>query len=61
MKNISKKVKILAIISICLWILGSFLIYNETNGKGVSIASAVIIIAGIYSQILKDQKENSEL
>ena len=61
MKNISKRVKILGIISICLWIIGSFLIFNETNGKGVIIASAVVIIAGLSSQVLKDRKESSEL
>lgn len=60
MKNISTKVKIMGIVSICLWIIGSLLIYNDTNGKGVSIATAVIIIAGLYSLIIKDQKENSE-
>ncbi len=60
MKNISKKVKIMGIVSICLWIIGSYLIYNETNGKGVSIATAVIIIAGLYSLIFKEQRENSD-
>lgn len=57
MKNISTKVKIMGIISICLWIVGSFLIYNDTNGKEVSIATAAIIISGLYSQIIKDQKK----
>ncbi|APS40165.1 MULTISPECIES: hypothetical protein [unclassified Salegentibacter] len=61
MKKISTKVKIIGIVSIFIWIIGSYLIYNGTNGKGVSIATGVIIIAGLYSQISKDQKENSEL
>ena len=60
MKNISTKIKIIGIISICLWIVGTFLIYSETNGKGVSIVTAVIIIAGLYSQIRKDQIESSK-
>ncbi|MGM1057474.1 MAG: hypothetical protein ACQEWG_16430 [Bacteroidota bacterium] len=61
MKKISTKVKIIGIVSIVLWVIGSYLIYNGTNGKGVSIATAVIIIAGLYSLIIKDQKENAEL
>ena len=61
MRNISTRVKIIGIISISLWIIGSFLIYNGTNGKGIFISSIVIIGAGLYSQIKKDQKENSEL
>ena len=61
MKKISTKIKIIGIVSIILWIIGSYLVYNGTNGKGASIATAVIIIAGLYSLIIKDQKENSEL
>lgn len=61
MKKISTKVKIIGFISIILWIMGSYLIYNGTNGKGISIATGVIIIVGLYSQITKDQKENSGL
>ncbi len=61
MKKISTKIKIIGIVSVFLWIIGSYLIYNGTNGKGVSIATAVIIIAGLYSLIKKDQKENSNL
>ena len=57
MKKISTKVKLIGIISISLWIIGSFLIYNQTNGKGISISTAVIIIAGLYSQIRKEQKK----
>lgn len=60
MKNISTRIKIIGVISISLWIIGSFLIYNGTNGKGIFISSAVIIIAGLYSQIRKDQKEHSQ-
>ncbi|WP_156101239.1 hypothetical protein [Salegentibacter sp. Hel_I_6] len=56
----STKVKIIGLVSFCLWVIGSYLIYNETNGKAVSIAVAVIIIAGLYSQIKRDQKESSK-
>ena len=61
MKNISKKVKILAVVSICLWIVGSFLIFNDMGRIGASISVLVIIIAGLYSQVIKDRKEKSKL
>lgn len=60
MKKIPAKLKIIGAVSIFLWIIGSALISNGSNGKAVSIATAVIIIAGLYSQIVKAQKENSE-
>lgn len=61
MRNISTRVKILSLISICLWIIGTFLLFNENNGKVISIIAAIILIAGLYSLVLKDQKDNSEL
>jgi len=60
MKNISTKVKIMAVVSICLWIVGSFLIFNDNREIGASIVVLVIIIAGLYSRVIKDRKENSK-
>ena len=61
MINISTRVKILGLISISLWIIGSYVLFDEKNGKTISIITAVIIIAGLYSQVLKSRKESSEL
>ena len=60
MKKISNTVKITGLISICLWIIGSIILLNEKNGIGIIVITAVIIIAGLYSQIIKDRKVNSE-
>ena len=57
----SNKLKIMIIASICFWLIGSYLIYTDTNGKSVSISSAVIIIAGLYFQIIKERKENQKV
>ncbi len=56
MKNISKKTKILSLISISLWIIGSLIIYMNDKNSNIIIVSAIIMIVGIYSQINKDRK-----
>ena len=61
MKNISKKTKILSLISVSLWIIGSLIIYMNDKNSNIIIVSAVVIIAGIYSQINKDHKVNTGL
>ncbi len=61
MNRISKMTKITVLISICLWVIGSFFLIQESNGKTVILITAIIIIAGIYSQINKDKKAHSEL
>jgi uncharacterized membrane protein len=61
MKKISKALKITGLISICLWIIGSVFLYRENNGKITIVITAIIIIAGLYSQITKDRKVNTEL
>ncbi len=61
MNRISEMTKITGLISICLWVIGSFFLIQESNGKTVILITAIIIIAGIYSQINKDKKAHSEL
>lgn len=61
MKKISKKTKIIAVISICLWIIGSVFLLRESNSKFIILFTAVIIIAGIYSRISTDIKAQSDL
>ena len=58
MNKISRKVKLIGIISICLWIIGSILLFHENNGKTTIMITALIIIAGLYSQIIKERKIN---
>jgi len=61
MEKLSKRSKITSLISICLWIIGSVFLFRVNNGKIFILISAIIIIAGIYSQITKDGKAYSEL
>lgn len=56
MKKISNKIKIRALLAICLWFIGSFLILKEGNGGGTISVIAVIIIAGFYRQIRKEKE-----
>ena len=60
MRRISTRVKVLGLVSICLWIAGSFFIYNETQGMATSIITAIIIIAGLYSMEAKGRKKNAQ-
>ncbi|SDW47117.1 hypothetical protein [Flavobacterium degerlachei] len=60
MKKLSNTVKITALISICLWIIGSIILFDEKNGKTIILLTAVVIIAGLFSQISKERKLNSE-
>jgi len=61
MKKLSKKTKIIALISTCLWIIGSVFLSQESNGKFIILFTAIIIIAGIYSRISRDIKTQAEL
>ena len=61
MDKISKKTIIMGLISICLWVTGSVLLFQENNGKIIIIITAVALIARIGSQINKDRKANAEL
>ncbi len=61
MKKISKKTLAIILISISLWIIGSFLLYPEKNGKTTIMIISIIIIGGLYSQIKKDRKAYSKL
>ncbi len=58
MTKISKTLKIMGLSSICLWIIGSVVLFNENNGKTIIMITAIIIIAGLYSQIIKERKKN---
>ena len=58
--KLSNTVKITGLISICLWIIGSIILFNEKNGRATIVLTAVIIIAGLYAQIIKERKVNSE-
>ncbi|RXG13627.1 hypothetical protein DSM02_3668 [Leeuwenhoekiella polynyae] len=60
MIKLSNTVKITGLISICLWIIGSIILFNEKNGRATIVLTAVIIIAGLYAQIIKERKVNSE-
>lgn len=60
MKKLSNSMKIKGLLSICLWVIGSVILFNEKNGKTTIVVAAVIIIAGLYFQINKDRKVNSE-
>lgn len=59
MKKISKTLKIQGVSSICLWIIGSILLFQENNGKIIILITAIIIMAALYSQIIKERKLNS--
>lgn len=60
MNKISRTIKIIGLSSICLWIIGSILLFHENNGKIIILIAAIIIIAGLYSQIIKEIKINTE-
>ena len=52
---------VIALISICLWISGGILLFQENNGKIIILITAVAILARIKSQINKDRKVSSGL
>ena len=56
MKKLSNTLKIRGLISICLWIIASILLFNEKNGKFIMVLAAIIITAGLYAQIIKTEK-----
>jgi hypothetical protein len=60
MKKLSNTVKITGLLSICLWIIGSIFLFDEKNGKTIILLTAVVIIAGLFSQISKEKNVNSE-
>jgi len=60
MKKLSNTVKITGLLSICLWVIGSIILFDEKNGKATILLTAVVIIAGLSSQINKERKVNSE-
>ena len=59
MTKLTTKTLIITLTSISLWIIGSYLLFNEKNGKATITIFAVILIAGLYSQIRK--RSNSEI
>jgi hypothetical protein len=61
MNNVSKTLRIIGLTSIGLWVVGSIFLFNENNGKLIISITAVIIIAGLYSQLIKERKANTEL
>ena len=61
MNKISKKTILVSLIYISLWVIGSALLYQETNGKIIITITAVVVIARIVSQVNKDRKAGSEL
>lgn len=52
--------KIITVVVIGLWGIGSFLIFRGTNGESIGVSTAIIILVGLYTQIKKDRKEKSE-
>jgi hypothetical protein len=60
MKKLSNTVKITGLLSICLWIIASIILFNEKNGKATIVITAVVMIAGLSSQIRKDRKVDAE-
>jgi hypothetical protein len=61
MKILSKKTIVTSLISICLWIIGSIFLFRVSNGKIIILLTAIGIVAGIFSLIIKDQRADSEL
>ncbi|EIA07645.1 hypothetical protein [Flavobacterium frigoris] len=60
MKKTSNTVKIIGLLSICLWVVGSIILFDEKNGKATILLTAVVIIAGLSSQISTERKVNSQ-
>lgn len=60
MKKTSNTLKIIGLLSICLWVVGSIILFDEKNGKATILLTAVVIIAGLSSQISKERKVNSQ-
>ena len=60
MKKISTKTLLISIVAIILWMIGSYFILKENNSITTIIIVAIIITGGLYSQIKKDIRINSE-
>jgi hypothetical protein len=60
MKKISNTIKIMGLLSICVWIIAIIFLFPEKNGKTIIVSTAVIIIAGLCFQIIKNRKVNFE-
>ncbi|MBE7641783.1 hypothetical protein GUB10_15725 [Salegentibacter sp. BLCTC] len=61
MNKISKKTLAISLASISLWMIGSFILFQEKNGKTTMIITAIVIMGGLYAQIKKDRRAYSEL
>ncbi|GAB3823659.1 hypothetical protein GCM10028895_30900 [Pontibacter rugosus] len=61
MDKISRKTITMGLVSICLWLIGSMLLFEENNGKIIITVTAVAVIARISSQINRDRRASSEL
>lgn len=59
MDKISKKTIIISLVYICLWAMGSLLLFQEKNGKLIIVMTAVAVIARISTQVNKDRKASS--
>jgi len=60
MKKISTKTFLISIATIILWMIGSHFILKENSSFTTIIIVAIIILTGLYSQIKKDIRINSE-
>lgn len=60
MNEISKKTKLMALTTLCLWLIGSTLLFQESNGKVIIIITAAVIIVRLKFQITKDRKTNPQ-
>lgn len=59
MNKISKNTIIVSVLYICLWVIGSALLYHENNGKIIIAVTAAVVLFRISSQIKKDRKASS--
>ncbi|WP_405199094.1 hypothetical protein [Christiangramia sp. LLG6405-1] len=60
MKKISTKTLFIAIFAFALFLTGSYFLLELKNGKTTILIVAIILIAGLNSQIRKDFRIHSE-
>ncbi|SDR66073.1 hypothetical protein [Christiangramia echinicola] len=60
MKKISTRTLLISVTAIILWLIGSYFILKDNNSYTTIIIVAIIITGGLYSQIKRDIRINSE-
>lgn len=59
MNKIATRTLFISITAVILWMIGSYFILKENDSYTTIIIVAIIITAGLYSQIKKDLRVNS--